>query len=43
MSTAARVPETYELTGDDAYETLRAARLRTVATERNALHRFADR
>lgn len=42
MSTAARVPETYELTGDDAYETLRAARLRTVASDAFLRFRYAD-
>jgi YihY family inner membrane protein len=42
MSTAARVPETYELTGDEAYETLRAARLRTVASDAFRRFRYAD-
>ena len=42
MSTATRVPETYELSGDDAYRTLRDARVRTIATDAFLRFRFAD-
>ena len=42
MSTASRVPETFELTGDDAYATLKRARVRSLLTDSFERLRFAD-
>jgi hypothetical protein len=42
MSTASRVPETFALTGDDAYATLKRARLKSLLSDSFDRLRFAD-